>query len=54
MTKTFETQDTLFSNTGITKNTLGRAQALLNVCCALSPSLQKDQDTLITTKTPLV
>ena len=47
MAETFEMQDTLVSNSDVAKGTPGRAQSLPNACYALSPSLQKDQDTLI-------
>ena len=47
MDEACETWDTLISDTGIAKGSLGRAQALSNVYCALPPSLQKDRDTLI-------
>ena len=40
-------QDTLISNSDVAKGTPGKAQALPNACCALPPSLQKDQYTLI-------
>ena len=41
MAETCETRDTLVSSSGIAKGMPGRAQALLNACCALPPSLQK-------------
>ena len=41
MAKTYERCDTLVSNSGIAKDTPGRAQALPNAFCALPPSLQK-------------
>ena len=41
MIETCEMSDTLVSNSGIAKDTPGRAQDLSNVCYALPPSLQK-------------
>ena len=40
MAETYETLDTLVSNSGVAKDMPGRAQALPNACYALPSSLQ--------------
>ena len=47
MAEACETWDALVSNSVLAKGMPGRAQTLLNACCALPTTLQIDQDTLI-------
>ena len=47
MVEACETRDALVSNSVLAKDMPGRAQALPNACCALPPTLQIEQDTVI-------